>query len=147
MFFAYFSIGIVIFHCIVGACIYIRDYIPNVFLRHRDFQCYLFFVLHKYLIFMWLSLPSFFFITLVFYVMHRETTFSLYNKNIHFALVLVSFHFLHFIFFSFWIYLCVKSEYDSNLYCFLSGWSAISAKFDYSIFLPMRTHERTRANK
>ena len=51
--------------------IYIRDYIPNVFLLHRDFQCYLFFVLYKYLIFMWLSLPGFFFITLVFYVMYR----------------------------------------------------------------------------
>lgn len=83
MFFAYFSIAIVIF-----------------FLLHRDFQSYLFFVLLKYVIFMWLSLPGFFFITLVFYVMHREATFSLNNKNIHFALVLVSFHFLHFMFFS-----------------------------------------------
>lgn len=96
--------------CIVGVFIYIRDYIPNVFLLHRDFQSYLFFVLHKYLIFMWLSLPGFSFITLVFYVMHREATFSLHNKNIHFALVFVSFHFLHFMLFSLRIYLCVKSE-------------------------------------
>ena len=64
------------------------------------FNLIYFFVLLKYLIFMWLSLPGFFFITLVFSVMHREAIFSLNNKNIHFALVLVSFHFLHFMFFS-----------------------------------------------
>ena len=110
MFFAYFSTGIVIFFVFVGTLLYTRDNIPNFFYFIVTFNLIYFFVLHKYLSCMWLSLPGFSFITFVFYVMHREATFPLNNKNIHFALVVVLFHFLHFMFLCLQIYLCVKSE-------------------------------------
>lgn len=69
MLFIYFSIGIFIFFSkdlFLGALLNIRDNTPNVVFLHPDFQSDLFFVFPKYLIFTWLSLLGFSFVTFVF---------------------------------------------------------------------------------